>query len=106
VDLKHSGLGIASFVTSLTTGVVMFVLIVIAGIMATAPGGFDETSPLAILLGMAIITLMLISLISIGLGIGGWLQKDRKSIFAILGVVIGTLTVAGTGILMIIGSTM
>jgi len=51
------------------------------------PGGIDETSKAVILMGLGIILALFILLISLGLGIGGLIQKERKKIFSVLGVV-------------------
>ncbi|MGU5664526.1 hypothetical protein [Aeromonas sanarellii] len=44
-EKKHSGLGIASFITSIVSGLLIFLLIGVAGVMeASTPGGIDEES--------------------------------------------------------------
>ena len=43
------------------------------------------------------------SLVALGLGIGGLIQKDRKKIFAILGTVFAAITFLGTILLMMVG---
>lgn len=54
--MKHSGIGIASFAMSLGILIVTFILVVVAGVMeASTPGGINEESPAAIMLGLAII---------------------------------------------------
>lgn len=103
-DLKHSGPGIASFITGLTSAVFLFLLIVIAGVMeASTPGGIDEESAGAIILGLLLITFMLAALIALGLGIAGLLQSDRKKIFAILGTVFSALALVCTLFIMLLG---
>lgn len=106
-EQKHSGLGIASFITSITSGILIFLLFVIAGVMeASSPGGIDEDSVGAVVIGLFIIASLGLCLISIGLGIGGLLQKDRKTIFAILGTVFSGLTLIGTVFLIMLGLAM
>jgi hypothetical protein len=107
VRLKHSGFGIASFISSIILGSLLFVMIVIAAVMQTStPGGINEKSPVAILLGLFIIVLLLLEFVALGLGIVGLCQKDRKKIFAALGAAFSSVASIGTLLLMIIGSMM
>jgi hypothetical protein len=102
----HSGLGIASFILSLISAVLMFICVVIAGVMASQPGGMNEQSAEAMLVGLAIIVFAFLSLVALGLGIGGLCQPDRKKIFAILGIIIAVASIAGVIFLMILGMMM
>ncbi len=116
IKLKHSGLGIASFITSVMVASFIF-LIVIAGAMeSSTPSGMDEKSVGAIAgamksstpdgmdeksagtIGLDVFISVFVfflfpSLVALGLGIGGLLQKDRKKIFAILGTVISAVLI-------------
>lgn len=104
-EQKHSGLGIASFVTSLVTAALIFLLFIIAGVMeTTTPGGIDENSPAAIMVGLGILALLALDLLAIGLGIGGLVQNEHKKLFAGLGTGVSALTLLGTVLLMIVGS--
>ncbi len=104
-EMKHSRLGITSFVISLVIGIVMGILIIIAGIMeATLPGGIDENSVGAIVLGLFLLGGLFVDLVALGLGIAGLFQKERKKIFAILGIIFSGITVSGTLLLMVIGT--
>jgi hypothetical protein len=101
---KHSGLGIASFVGSLASGFFSFVLLFVAGLLeATTPGGIDEDSAGAIVLGLSLLAIMGIAIASLVLGICGLCQKARKRIFATLGTVFSALTLSGLGLLLIVG---
>ncbi|HET7932171.1 MAG TPA: hypothetical protein VFL63_12395 [Rhodanobacteraceae bacterium] len=107
MDQKHSGMGIAAFVLSLVAGVLMFLLIAIAGIMtASSPGGLDEHSPVAIIVGLGMMLLLGIDVVAIGLGIAGLIQRDRKRLFPILGLVFALATILGTIFLVILGNAM
>jgi len=102
--LKHSGFGIASFGLSLVVGFLMLLTIGVAGYLeVTTPGGMSEESPVAIVVGLAIFLFAAIDLVSLGLGIAGLIQKDRKKVFAVLGTIFATLTLVGTFALMVIG---
>lgn len=95
-SLKHSGIGIASFAMSLGVLIVTFVLVVVAGVMeASTPGGINEESPAAIMLGLAIIGMVLLNIVAFGLGVGTMFQKDRKRLFGVLGMTFSALTIVG-----------
>ncbi len=105
--LKHSGLGIASFVMSLFVGIFDFFLVFIAGMVeATSPGGMDEKSTIAVVLGLLLFLGFGLCLVGIGLGVAGLIQKKRKKIFSILGlvfnlaVIIVVLGIMALGLLM------
>lgn len=105
METKHSGLGITSFVLSLLVGLLVFGILVVAGIMeARRPGGIAEDSPITILVGLAIIGAMMLDLLAVALGIAGLVQKDTKKVFAILGLIISAVTLFGTIGLIIIGN--
>ena len=96
VSMKHSGIGIASFSMSVGILIVTFVLVVVAGVMeASTPGGINEVSPAAIMLGLSIIGMVLLNIVAFGLGIGTMFQKDRKKLFGILGMSFSALTIVG-----------
>ena len=103
--LKHSGLGIASFIVSICAGAVLFVLVAIAAVLASAsPGGLDAKSASAIVLGLLMFLFLFVELVALGLGVAGLFQRGRNKVFAILGIafsVTSVLTILG---LMVIGS--
>ncbi|GAB2888766.1 hypothetical protein GCM10027046_16540 [Uliginosibacterium flavum] len=106
-EQKHSGLGIASFIISLIAGFLLFILFAVAGVMEnTSPGGIDEESAGAMIIGLFLILLIMVEAIALGLGIAGIVQKDRKSVFAILGTAFSALAFVGSGLLMLVGSLM
>jgi len=107
VERKHSGLGISSFVISLGGGFAMFLLFCVAGFMeTTTPGGIDEDSGVAVVLGLVIFAVIALHLLGLGLGIGALTQKDRKKVFSVLGLVFNTLVVVGTACVIFLGSSM
>lgn len=90
INQKNSGFGIASFVMSITIGVLLFALFAIAGIMS-AGGGMDRQSVQAVAIGLSIMALLFGSVISAVLGIIGLFQKARKKLFATLGTIFSLL---------------
>jgi hypothetical protein len=104
--MRHSSLGIVSFVLSLISGLAMAVVVAVAGVMeASTPGGIEESSVSAVIIGLFVIFLLCGTLLALGFGIAGCLKKDRKRIFAVLGVVFASVTVVLTIALIIIGNT-
>jgi hypothetical protein len=101
---EHSGLGIVSFAVSLATGAGAFLFVMIAGLAeASIPGGLPQDSPWMILLGLLIIGCMILNLAGIAVGIAAVLQKDRKRVFAVLGIVFNIVTLIGMLCLMLLG---
>jgi len=106
-ELKHSGVGIASFLLSIISGVMLVVLVVIAGVMqASTPEGMDEEAPEVIALGLGLIGFLFGSFLGLVLGIIGLFQNRRKKIFAILGILFGGLALFVVLGLMAIGLAM
>ena len=107
MEVKHSGVGIASFVTSIVAGVLIFLLVIIAGFLeVSTPGGMDEESIAAVLIGLFLFAFLGAELVALGLGIGGLIQKDRKKIFAILGVVFSATALLITLFILFLGLAM
>src|SRR5882724_4217120 len=103
--LKHSGLGIASFIISIVVGLALFVSFGVAAYLETSTSdGIDEKSPQAVLLGLAIVGLCLLHLVGCGLAIGALFQKDRRKVFSILGLALNGFAVLATIGLVIIGN--
>ena len=104
MEKKHSGLGISSFIIGIATAILIFAEIVIAGMMeASTVGGIDEESPQAVILGLALFATMGMCLVGAGLGIAALFQKNRKKVFAILGIIFSISPFAIAILLMIIG---
>ena len=80
-EQKHSGLGIASFITSIGSGILISLLMVVAGVIETStPGGMDEESAGAIMVGLFLFASLGSTLVALGLGVAGLFQKERKKI--------------------------
>jgi hypothetical protein len=107
IERKYSGTGIASFAISIGAGLAMFGVFAIAGVMqASKPGGMDEKSAGAIVVGLCMIGLLGIDVVAAGLGVAGLLQTDRKKLFAVLGTIFSSLTIACTLALILLGLVM
>ena len=105
--MKHSGLGVASFIMSIVLGVSDFAIFIFAGIVeAGTPGGMDEESVVAILIGLFIIGSVFANVAGVALGIAGVVQRDRQKVFSILGVAFNAAIILGMIGLIIIGIMM
>ena len=101
----QSGLGIASLALSIVSAIITFVVVVIAGVMeATTPGGIDESSASAVVVGLFIFACLGLNLVSIGLGIAGIIQKQRTRVCAVIGTAISSASSVVVLSLMAIGS--
>jgi magnesium-transporting ATPase (P-type) len=104
VSPKHSGMGVVSFIISLL-GFFIFVCAIIAGgiIAMKNPDALSQPSGASVVIGMLLLMGFFLCFVGIGLGIAGLVQKDRKKIFAILGLVFNSSIFIGMAILMIFG---
>ena len=88
---SHPGLGVASFVISLVAGVLLLLIFGIAGLLESRPGGLDEESVAANLLGLLLLFMALAQLVALGLGIAGLAQAGRSKLFGALGTAFAAL---------------
>lgn len=101
--LNHSGLGIASCMIGILAGLIEIAIVAIAGMIeVSTPGGMDENSPEAILIGLGLFAGLGVAILGIGLGIGGLMQR-RKKLFAVLGVLISLFVTCGVAGLLVLG---
>jgi hypothetical protein len=104
VQSKHSKLGIASFGLSCLNGILILLIFIVAGLIENAtPGGLDDESVAAMLIGLVIIALFFSQVISLGLGVASFFQPNTKKVFGILGVCFSVSVVVITVILIGIG---
>lgn len=89
INLKHSGLGIASLIISILSTILVFLSL---GILFTVDGIYPEetktndiiTSIMALILFLG----LFLSLIGAGLAIAGLIIKGRKKLYPIIGLVV------------------
>jgi hypothetical protein len=103
VERPHGKLGIVSFVMALVTGLGEFVLIAIAGVMeSSTPGGMDENSPKAMVLGLLLLFGLLLAVLGAILGIAGMFDSAKKRVFAVIGLCLnGLIVLLGIGMLVL-----
>jgi hypothetical protein len=99
----HSTIGIVSFAAAVLSGVMVFALFVIAGVMAAKQGGdIAENSPEAMLAGLGIIAGMGVALLALVLGVVGLFQEGKK-LFPTLGTTMSGIVLLGTVALLCAG---
>jgi len=102
--LKHSGLGVASFVIALCAGGFELIVVAIAGILeVTSPTGLNENSMAAVVVGIAMFLGLGLCCFGLGLATGGLVAKDRLRSFAILGFIFNCAIIIGTVGLILLG---
>ncbi len=102
--LRHSGLGIASFVISLLAGLIIFFTVIVAAVVVRQQGGQgDPQSPALIVVGLVTFLFLFLALVGLVLGITGAVQAQRKKLFAWLGICLNAFVLLGTIGLMALG---
>ncbi len=99
VERKYSPIGIASFVIGIVS------LLSVCGFFALSLLMQDSasTDSLNTLIGFLVICTIVISVVGVGLGIGGIVQKAQSKVFAIIGLALNALVLLGLCLLMVIG---
>lgn len=88
---RHGGFGIAAFVLAVVMAVMLFLDITIAGyakMSGTATPAFN------VLIGSVVFLCAFLCLISIGLGIAGFLDKTSKRVFPVISLAINGTALA------------
>ena len=88
VTRRHGGLGVTSFILGILS------IFLIAGFFGFAgyisQGGGQRTDETNLIAGIIILALFCVSLLGIGLGIGGAVSRSSKKVFPVLGIVFST----------------
>ncbi len=96
--LRSSGFGIASFIVSLIAGLGELATFTAAGVAeATTPGGLDENSTLALVIGLSVFAFVGLTLLGFVLGLVSLLQADRSRTFGVIGLVLSSLQLVAIG---------
>lgn len=104
-QLKHSGLGITTFVLGLIAPIGLIICFIIVGVAeANTYGGIDSSSTFAIVTGLFMLLFMIMGLATIGIGIGAFVQKGYRKLLPIIGFTFSTVVLLMAVILMIIGA--
>ncbi|MDP3230680.1 MAG: hypothetical protein Q8N13_22270 [Acidovorax sp.] len=100
----HSGLGIASFIISLTAGAGLVIVFGIAGVLESQSGGMDEESAGAVVLGLFMLLAAMAQVLALGLGIAALVQTGRVKLFGVLGTVFSSTGLIGTVLIVLLGA--
>ena len=99
--------GIISFVMALLLGPITLGLFVVAGLMASTPGGLPDDSPEAMLLGLGLMACLGGMIVGGIVGINGWIERDGSmKVFAVVGTLVHALLLVGTLGLIVLGLLM
>jgi hypothetical protein len=102
--LRHSGLGVASFVLGLLTAIAIPALFAtVVAIEMNTPGWIDQETPGLMALCLGILLAAVLALLGAILGIGGTVQRDRKKVFAVIGLVLNGAVALGVAALLVLG---
>ncbi len=91
MELKHSGLGVASTVLSLVMGGIIFIVCLISALFGYTFGEDVQKSTVGMVLFFSVLACLITCIAGLVLGILGLLQKERKRLFPILGIVINSV---------------
>ena len=100
----HTRLGIASFIISLAAGAALVILLGVASVLESRPGGMDEESAGAIVLGLILALTALAQVLALGLGIAALVQPGRSKLFGVLGTVFASTGLVGTVLILLLGA--
>jgi hypothetical protein len=101
-ERRQSGLGVASFAIAIFSLVYFLVVFVGAGVISYN-GSYSSAYSFVVILGLLIILGGIVLLIGLGLGIGAVAQKNRKKVFAVIGLVLNALMILALAVLETIG---
>lgn len=103
-NFPYSGLGITSFILSILACGCILVVFVIAGIVESqSPGGMDENSSVAVMVGLGLFFAVFVGLVALGLGVGALFQSNRKKLFGFFGIFLSGLMLLGTLGIIVLG---
>lgn len=104
--IRHSGFGIVSLIISVLVGAYSLCPLAVAGIVeATTTRGMSKESWVVAVIGLFLILGLGMSLLGIELGIAGLIQRDRKRVFPILGLVFNSVATIALVAIIVIGVT-
>jgi membrane protease YdiL (CAAX protease family) len=108
VPMRHSGLGIASFAISLSVGLVWIIVIIVytaqAASLETMYGeSMANFTIVSLIMAIWFIISALVNISGLCLGVGGTGQSFRRKTFAILGIVLNSLSLFFMVLILLIG---
>ncbi len=101
----QSALGIASFLIGLLAGISGLSLLVVASAFE-ASGRPSAESNVAMVAGLSMIFIVMLTSFAAGLAVGGLAQTEKSRTFAVLGLIINSMLIFGLFVLVMIGMTL
>ncbi|UPG93157.1 hypothetical protein [Luteibacter aegosomatissinici] len=103
--LPQSGLGVASFVIALVSGLAVLGGITLSAVLISA-GDTAEHMPLFGLIGLVLIFFLLMALVGTVLALVALRRQDRRRTFAAIGLGLNVFILLGTGAMMALGTVL
>jgi len=100
---KHSVLGIISFVIGILASLLLCITFAIAGFSSPQTFGTSLYENMMTVIGLMACASGGMSVLGLGLGIGGVIQKAQSKVFGIIGLVVNGLLLLGFCGLMLLG---
>ncbi len=105
IRVRHTGVGIASFVLGVLAGLTAFGLLVVSVALAMRAGDeIDDDTVMFASLGLGLLGVIALAIVGLVLGIGGLAQANRRRVFAILGVCCNSVVLLGIAALIVLGT--
>ena len=103
---KHSGVGIASAVVAVLSGLSVVATFTVAVVLTVNdPTVFDdEEGPATVALRFLLVLAVILSLIGLGLGIGAVVQREHKKTLGVVGLILNGAIVVGVVGLIVLGA--
>ena len=96
VPLKQSRLGIASFILSLISGIIIVGLAINAAVIyISSPEAFDDDSVGIAIMGLLMLLMIVFEVVALGLGIAGLVQHNKKKTYATIGTALSAMIIFG-----------
>lgn len=104
--LPQSGLGIASFIIALVSGVSILGGIALSAVLIAGGGDTADHLPLFGLIGLVLIFFLLAALVGTVLALVALRRQDRRRTFAAIGLGLNVFILLGTGAMMLLGTVL
>jgi len=104
--LPQSGLGIASFIIALVSGLAVLGGITLSALLIASGGDTADHLPLFGLIGIVLIFFLLAALVGTVLALVALRRQDRRRTFAAIGLGLNVFILLGTGAMMLLGTVL
>ncbi|MBI4329764.1 MAG: hypothetical protein HY673_00610 [Chloroflexi bacterium] len=101
VPRKHSGFGTASFIISMVMGIFLAGDLLVAGILVARKTPDDSLA--LIIVGLFMFVAMFGCLVGVGLGIAGVVDRTRRKVFSVLGLILNSALILVIATVLIVG---